>query len=75
MEMNIRNVIDGVMEATYLKATTAEVKILACELLLKELQTTTPSELQNHLEEILFYKEGPRCTITLSFPLEIREPM
>ena len=67
--MEIRNVVDSVLEAKYLKATTAEANLLACELLLKELQGITPKELQNYLEDIRLHKEGPKCTVLLSFPL------
>lgn len=63
--------LDGVLEANYLKATTAETKLLASELLLKELQTATPDELQNYLEDFRIFKEGPKCVITLSFPFEV----
>lgn len=71
--MNIRNVVDGVLEAKYSKATIAEANLLACELLLKEFQNTSPNELQNHLVDFRLHREGPKCTITFSFPYEIKE--
>ncbi|MGN7478956.1 hypothetical protein ACTHOQ_13995 [Solibacillus silvestris] len=73
--MDIRKVVDGVLEAKHSKATTAEANLLACELLLKEFENTTPHELQKYLVDIQLQKKEPKCTITLSFPLVFKEPM